>query len=167
MGAVAARGTGHDLERRKAAGVPDEVGHVTKSRLALVLEKLADRLESEPVIVADCGYGRSVSFRLVVEAGGRSYVMAVDPKEIALGFGQPRGGLPCRAHRAGEGGCRSALAGSDEESHGRADTRGHGPAIAAVTRLTAHAAARSNGPTPGSYQNDSPVTHSRPLKDRG
>jgi SRSO17 transposase len=48
-----------------------------------------------PVIVADAGYGRSVSFRLALEErGGRgallppgrrcwSYVMAVDPKEIA------------------------------------------------------------------------------------
>ncbi|MFE9500845.1 hypothetical protein [Streptomyces collinus] len=34
-----------------------------------------------PVIVADAGYGRSVSFRLALEE--RGYVMAVDPKEIA------------------------------------------------------------------------------------
>ncbi|MET9835731.1 transposase [Streptomyces sp. NPDC006385] len=36
-----------------------------------------------PVIVADAGYGRSVSFRLALEERGWSYVMAVDPKEIA------------------------------------------------------------------------------------
>ncbi|WP_262056947.1 transposase [Streptomyces sp. STR69] len=36
-----------------------------------------------PVIVADCGYGRSVSFRLALEEYGWSYVMAVEPKEIA------------------------------------------------------------------------------------
>ncbi|WP_329550607.1 IS701 family transposase [Streptomyces sp. NBC_00696] len=74
----------HDLRRRQAAGVPDEVGHVTKSRLALgLLERLAGWLGAVPVIVADCGYGRSVSFRLALEEHGWSYVMAVDPKEIA------------------------------------------------------------------------------------
>ncbi|MFG2526113.1 transposase [Streptomyces sp. NPDC048527] len=36
-----------------------------------------------PVIVADAGYGRSVSFRLELEQRGWSYVMAVDPKEVA------------------------------------------------------------------------------------
>ncbi|MER5546240.1 transposase [Streptomyces sp. NPDC002589] len=36
-----------------------------------------------PVIVADAGYGRSVSFRLALEERGWSYVVAVDPKEIA------------------------------------------------------------------------------------
>ncbi|GGV22411.1 hypothetical protein GCM10010260_73400 [Streptomyces filipinensis] len=35
------------------------------------------------MIVADAGYGRSVSFRLALEERGWSYVMAVDPKEIA------------------------------------------------------------------------------------
>ncbi|MFE1886857.1 transposase, partial [Streptomyces diastatochromogenes] len=33
--------------------------------------------------MADAGYGRSVSFRLALEKRGWSYVMAVDPKEIA------------------------------------------------------------------------------------
>jgi hypothetical protein len=48
-----------------------------------LLEKLAVWLESVPVIVAHCGYGRSVSFHLALESGGLSYVMAVEPKEIA------------------------------------------------------------------------------------
>ncbi|MCL6667468.1 IS701 family transposase [Streptomyces panaciradicis] len=74
----------HDLPRRTAAGVPDEIGHVTKPRLALgLLERLAGWLGSVPVIVADAGYGRSVSFRLALEERGWSYVMAVEPKEIA------------------------------------------------------------------------------------
>ncbi|WP_199821067.1 hypothetical protein [Streptomyces fulvoviolaceus] len=33
------------------------------------------------VIVADCGYNRSVSFRLALEERGWSDGMAVDPKE--------------------------------------------------------------------------------------
>ncbi|CAM5709856.1 Transposase OS=Streptomyces griseorubiginosus OX=67304 GN=AQJ54_42880 PE=4 SV=1 [Streptomyces griseorubiginosus] len=74
----------HDLLRRTAAGVPEEVGHVTKPRLALgLLERLAGWLGSVPVLVADAGYGRSVSFRLALEERGWSYVMAVEPKEIA------------------------------------------------------------------------------------
>ncbi|WP_078890457.1 IS701 family transposase [Streptomyces maremycinicus] len=78
----------HDARRRQAAGVPAEVGHVTKSRLALgLLERLAGWLGAVPVIVADCGYGRSVSFRLALEEHGWSYVMAVDPKEIARPVG--------------------------------------------------------------------------------
>ncbi len=57
---------------------------MTKSRLAVgLLERLAAWLGSVPVNVADCGYGRSVSFRLALEERGWPYVMAVEPKEIA------------------------------------------------------------------------------------
>nr|WP_322723640.1 IS701 family transposase [Streptomyces spongiae] len=73
-----------DARRRQQARVPDEVGHVSRTQLALgLLDRLAARLPTVPVIAADAGYGRSVSFRLALEERGRSYVMAVDPKEIA------------------------------------------------------------------------------------
>lgn len=73
-----------DEGRRQRAGVPDEVGHVSKTRLALdLLDRLDTWLPRVPVIVADAGYGRSVSFRLALEERGWSYVMAVDPKEVA------------------------------------------------------------------------------------
>ncbi|WP_371591765.1 IS701 family transposase [Streptomyces virginiae] len=73
-----------DERRRRRAKVPDEVGHVPKPRLALdLLDRLATWLPQVPVIVADAGYGRSVSFRLALEERGWSYVMAVDPKEVA------------------------------------------------------------------------------------
>ncbi|WP_407111236.1 IS701 family transposase [Streptomyces sp. DSM 116494] len=73
-----------DDKRRRAARVPDEIGHVSKTWLALgLLDRLAAWLPRVPVIVADAGYGRSVSFRLALEQRGWSYVMAVDPKEIA------------------------------------------------------------------------------------
>ncbi|MER8226301.1 IS701 family transposase [Streptomyces sp. NPDC094143] len=73
-----------DHERRRRAGVPEEVGHVSKSCLTLgLLDRLAGQGPAVPVIVADAGYGRSVSFRLALEERGWSYVMAVDPKEIA------------------------------------------------------------------------------------
>ncbi len=73
-----------DEGRRRRAGVPGEVGHVSKARLALaLLDRLAIWLPQVPVIVADAGYGRSVSFRLALEERGWPYVMAVDPKEVA------------------------------------------------------------------------------------
>ncbi|WP_093694662.1 IS701 family transposase [Streptomyces sp. 2231.1] len=72
-----------DQLRRRRAGVPDEVDHASKTRLALgLLDRLADQGLVVPVIVADAGYGRSVSFRLALEERRWSYVMAVDPKEI-------------------------------------------------------------------------------------
>ncbi|MFF4507555.1 IS701 family transposase [Streptomyces sp. NPDC001401] len=73
-----------DDKRRRAARVPDGIGYVSKTRLALgLLDRLATWLPTVPVIVADAGYGRSVSFPLALEERGWSYVMAVDPKEIA------------------------------------------------------------------------------------
>ena len=58
----------HDIPRRRAAGVPDEAGHVTKPHLALrPPERLPGWLGSMPVLAADCGYGHSVSFRLALE----------------------------------------------------------------------------------------------------
>jgi SRSO17 transposase len=47
-----------------------------------LLDRLAEQGLTVPVIVADSGYGRSVSLRLALEERGWSYVMAVDPKEI-------------------------------------------------------------------------------------
>ncbi|MFF4139685.1 transposase, partial [Streptomyces mirabilis] len=74
----------HDVPRRTAAGVPEEVGHVTKPRFALgLLERLAGWLGSVPVLVADVGHGRSVCFRLALDERGWSYIIAVEPKEIA------------------------------------------------------------------------------------
>jgi SRSO17 transposase len=73
-----------DDRRRQRAGIPDEVGYVSKPRLALgLLDRLAGQGFEVPVLVADAGYGRSVSFRLALEERGWSYVMAVDPKEVA------------------------------------------------------------------------------------
>ncbi|MEV3861141.1 IS701 family transposase [Streptomyces sp. NPDC050095] len=88
-----------DARRRRAAGVPEDVGHVPKPQLALdLLDQLADWMGPVPVIVADAGYGRSVSFRLALEERGWSYVVAVDPKEIvqvetAEPYRPPYGGL--------------------------------------------------------------------------
>ncbi|MFJ9041882.1 IS701 family transposase [Streptomyces sp. NPDC102406] len=73
-----------DPERRRRAGVPDDVGYAPKTRLALgLLDQLAGQGLHVPVLVADAGYGRSVGFRLALQERGWPYVMAVDAKEIA------------------------------------------------------------------------------------
>jgi SRSO17 transposase len=57
----------HDQHRRRRAGLPEEVGHLSKTQLALgLLDRLAARKLAVPVIVADAGYGRSVAFRLAL-----------------------------------------------------------------------------------------------------
>ncbi|KUF12884.1 hypothetical protein AT728_39960 [Streptomyces silvensis] len=71
-----------DARRRRAAGVTKDVEHVPKSMLALGLpDRLADELGRAPVIVADAGCDRSVSFRQALEDRSWSYVVAVDPEE--------------------------------------------------------------------------------------
>ena len=79
------------------------MGHVIKPHLAMgLLENPAGQLGGVPVIVADCGYGRSVGFRLAPEERGWSYVVAVDPK--------PVGGRPSGRRRtpSGAGSARAA-----------------------------------------------------------
>ncbi|MER7408460.1 IS701 family transposase [Streptomyces sp. NPDC000070] len=87
-------------QRCRRAGVPDEIGHVSKTRLAPgLLDRLAAQGLVVPVIVADAGYGRSVSIRLAPEERGWSYVMAVDPKQIA----RPKAAEPHQPDHGGLG----------------------------------------------------------------
>ncbi|ARX84726.1 IS4 family transposase [Streptomyces alboflavus] len=89
-----------DPARRRAAGVPDEVGHVPKPRLALdLLDQLSGSVDRVPVIVADAGYGRSVGFRQALEERGLSYVVAVEAKEAV----QPEAAEPYRPPYGGLG----------------------------------------------------------------
>ncbi|MET9017845.1 transposase [Streptomyces olivaceoviridis] len=54
-----------DHHRRRRAGIPDEVGHASKTCVALgLLDRLAAQDLAVPAIVADAGYGRSVSLQL-------------------------------------------------------------------------------------------------------
>ncbi|MFF5553266.1 transposase [Streptomyces olivaceoviridis] len=63
-----------DHHSRRRAGIPDEVGHASKIRVALGwLDRLAAQGLAVPVIVADAGYGRSVSLRLA--PGGTRLVL--------------------------------------------------------------------------------------------
>ncbi|MFF8717292.1 transposase [Streptomyces sp. NPDC015184] len=89
-----------DGRRHRRAEVPDKVRHAPKRQLALgLLDRLAAQGPTVPVIMADAGYGRSISFRLSIEERGWSYVMAVDPKEIA----RPAAAKPCQPAYGGLG----------------------------------------------------------------
>jgi SRSO17 transposase len=56
-----------DPERRRVTGVPEEIGHREKWRLALdVLDELAGWGLVPPVVVADAGYGQNADFRHAV-----------------------------------------------------------------------------------------------------
>jgi SRSO17 transposase len=74
--------------RRERAGVPDQVRHTEKWRLALemademtgpggwgVLEQVT--AAARPVVTADAGYGDNTTFRLELESRGWQYVLAV------------------------------------------------------------------------------------------
>jgi SRSO17 transposase len=88
-----------DSERRGACGVPDEVGHREKWRLALdALDELAGWGLTPPVVVADAGYGQSHPFRVGLRDRGLDYITAVRAR------GHQRPSRRCRAQRARAGG---------------------------------------------------------------
>jgi SRSO17 transposase len=71
--------------RRERAGIPDEVRHREKWRLALdMLDEMIEDwgLPKRPV-VGDSGYGDATLFRLGLEEHGLSYVLQVDPTATA------------------------------------------------------------------------------------
>jgi SRSO17 transposase len=76
--------------RRERAGIPGQVRHTEKWRLALemigemtgpsgwgVLEQIAGTGGERPVVVADAGYGDNTAFRRELTSCGWQYVMAV------------------------------------------------------------------------------------------
>src|SRR4051795_3264763 len=64
--------------RRARAGIPDEVRHRPKWRLALdMLDELAGWQLAPPVVVSDAGYGDTAEFRDGITARGRAYVVQV------------------------------------------------------------------------------------------
>ncbi|WP_221362344.1 IS701 family transposase, partial [Streptomyces beigongshangae] len=71
-------------DRCRRAGVPQEVVHQEKWRLALsLLDTLAEWQLQAPVIVADAGYGVSTPFRLGLQERGLSYVLALQGQKVA------------------------------------------------------------------------------------
>jgi SRSO17 transposase len=103
---VAAAGA---VRRRARAGIPGEIRHAEKWRLALemieemtgpggwgVLEQAAAAGGARPVVVSDIGYGGNALFREGLTAAGWQYVVAVKGGPRA----HPAGALPqARAYR--------------------------------------------------------------------
>ncbi|MFD7284194.1 IS701 family transposase [Streptomyces sp. NPDC059862] len=83
-----------DRPRCAAAGVPDEVGHRTKQRLALdLLDELADWGLAPPLVMADSDYGNNVAFRTGLSDRGIPWLLAVTGDTIVL----PATGRPVTA----------------------------------------------------------------------
>src|SRR3954471_4442191 len=59
----------HDPARRRKTGIPDDIGHREKWRLALdTVDELAEWGWVPPVLVADAGYGQNAGFREGLES---------------------------------------------------------------------------------------------------
>lgn len=89
-----------DAERRTRAGLPEEVGHREKWRLALDLIDEAIAWDLEPkVIVADAGYGQVTAFRHGLAERGLDFVVAVRSDESA----HPQEAVPTAPPWSGNG----------------------------------------------------------------
>ena len=98
--------------RRERAGIPGEVRHTEKWRLALemidemtgpggwgVLEQITAAGGARPVVVADAGYGEGPAFRLGLAARGWRYVIAVKGATSA----RPHDAVPAAWPYGGQG----------------------------------------------------------------
>jgi SRSO17 transposase len=67
-----------DTVRRRKTGMPGDIGHREKWRLALdVIDELAGWGLVPPVLVADAGYGQNADFRAGLTGRGIGYVVAI------------------------------------------------------------------------------------------
>ncbi|MDQ0948609.1 SRSO17 transposase [Streptomyces phaeochromogenes] len=67
-----------DAPRRQKTGIPREVGHREKWRLALdIFDELARWGMTPPVVVADAGYGQNADFRDGLDGRDIGYVVAI------------------------------------------------------------------------------------------
>jgi SRSO17 transposase len=86
--------------RCRPVGVPEQVGHVKKWRLALeILEEVRGWDLVPPVIVADAGYGQNAYFRAALVERGLSFVVAVRGDEVA----PPQRAISFKPDYAGQG----------------------------------------------------------------
>ncbi|GAA1203624.1 IS701-like element ISBj9 family transposase [Streptomyces hebeiensis] len=67
-----------DRARRRVTGVPEEVGHREKWRLALDgLDELAGWGLTPPLVVADAGYGQNADFRHALDQRGLRWIVGI------------------------------------------------------------------------------------------
>ncbi|WP_316765154.1 IS701 family transposase, partial [Streptomyces herbicida] len=68
----------HDAVRRRQTGVPEDVGHREKWRMALdALDELATWRLVPPVVVSDAGYGQNADFRAGLAERKIAYVVGI------------------------------------------------------------------------------------------
>ena len=81
-----------DAERRRTAGVPEDVEFATKPALARHLVARVLAAGARPAwVVADAVYGADYKLRSALEEAGQSYVLAVTGQQcVWMGFGQQR-----------------------------------------------------------------------------
>lgn len=81
-----------DKERRKAVGIPDEVGFQTKQELAINMLKRAFSNGCKPQwVLADALYGSAYSFRKFLLDNSQAYVLAISKSQcLSINFDQIR-----------------------------------------------------------------------------
>ncbi|MDX3234071.1 IS701 family transposase, partial [Streptomyces sp. ME19-01-6] len=89
-----------DAVRRRRTGVPEDVGHREKWRLALdALDELAGWGLVPPVVVADAGYGQNADFRAALAERDIAYVAGIRGDITA----QPHKAVPATSAWLGNG----------------------------------------------------------------
>ena len=84
-----------DADRRRRAGVPEEVAFQTKPEIAL--EQIRQALKQQVpvgVVLADAGYGKGTQFRTELTQLGLQYAVGIESNATVW---EP-GGNPCRRH---------------------------------------------------------------------
>ena len=82
----------NDIQRRKGAGIPDDLTFLTKPQMALEMMKSAHEAELPfEWVTGDCVYGQDHDTRLWLEADNKNYVLGISGKDyIWQGFKQVR-----------------------------------------------------------------------------
>ncbi|MFC4472878.1 IS701 family transposase, partial [Streptomyces xiangluensis] len=89
-----------DTVRRRRTGVPEDVGHREKWRLALdALDELAGWQLVPPAVVADAGYGQNADFRAALAEREIAYVVGIRG-DLAV---QPHDAVPAAPAWSGTG----------------------------------------------------------------
>ncbi|MFD9041166.1 IS701 family transposase [Streptomyces bottropensis] len=89
-----------DTVRRNRTGVPEDIGHREKWRLALdALDELAGWRLVPPVVVADAGYGQNADFRAALADRQIGYVVGIRG-DLSV---QPHGTVPAAPAWSGNG----------------------------------------------------------------
>ena len=88
-----------DAERRKEAGIPEELVFRKKWELALdIIDQIRDWGLPDQVVLADAGYGDGTEFREELEKRGLAYAVGVTP-QVGVWLKPPKINVPEAEHR--------------------------------------------------------------------